>query len=57
MTFVQFVIDVHSRLSSQGVAHAFGGALALAYVADPRGTVDVDVVFPPSGRGTPGFRS
>lgn len=48
MTFVDFVMEVDSRLSTAGIAHAFGGALALAYVADPRGTVDVDVnVFAP----------
>jgi len=33
------------------VEHAFGGALALAYYAEPRGTVDVDVnVFLPFER-------
>ena len=33
------------------MAHAFGGALALAYYAEPRGTVDVDVnVFVPFER-------
>lgn len=51
MTFVDFVVAVDSRLSGAGIAHAFGGALALAYVADPRGTVDVDVnVFTPLDR-------
>ena len=43
MTFVDFVIEVHRTLTAAGVPHAFGGALALAYVAEPRGTVDVDV--------------
>ncbi|MGH9223291.1 MAG: hypothetical protein ACRD2W_05805 [Acidimicrobiales bacterium] len=48
MTFVSFVIDVHRALSQAHVAHAFGGALALGFIAEPRGTVDVDVnVFTP----------
>lgn len=48
MSLVDLVLDVHRRLFSAGLPHAFGGALALAYVADPRGTVDVDVnVFAP----------
>ncbi|MDJ0850739.1 MAG: hypothetical protein QNK04_20390 [Myxococcota bacterium] len=35
-------------LSDAGVPHAFGGAIALAYYATPRGTRDVDVnVFLP----------
>ena len=34
---------VHDHLQALGVGHAFGGALALAYYAEPRGTVDVDV--------------
>ena len=34
-----------------GVPHAFGGALALAYWAEPRATIDIDVnVFVPSDR-------
>lgn len=48
MSFVDFVVEIHRTLARAGMAHAFGGALALAYVADPRGTVDVDVnVFSP----------
>lgn len=48
MSFVEFVVEVHRTLSQAGLDHAFGGALALAYVAEPRGTVDVDVnVFAP----------
>jgi hypothetical protein len=48
VTFVAFVVEVHRTLSRAGIAHAFGGALALAQVAEPRGTVDVDVnVFSP----------
>ena len=37
---VDCLVDVDDAL---GVAHAFGGANALAYYADPRGTNDVDV--------------
>jgi hypothetical protein len=31
------------RLREEGIEHAFGGALALAYYAEPRATDDVDV--------------
>ena len=37
------VVALHHALEHGGVAHAFGGALALAYYAEPRTTVDVDV--------------
>jgi hypothetical protein len=48
VTLVELVLAVHHQLDSAGISHAFGGALALAYVAEPRGTVDVDVnVFTP----------
>lgn len=48
MTLVDLVVTVHSALARASLGHAFGGALALAYIADPRGTVDVDVnVFLP----------
>lgn len=43
MRLVELVLDVHRHLDAGGVPHAFGGALALAYVAEPRGTVDIDV--------------
>jgi len=43
VSLVDLVIDVHRNLVAGGQAHAFGGALALAYIAEPRGTVDVDV--------------
>jgi len=49
VSLVGLVVDVHRRLSEESLPHAFGGALALAYVAEPRGTVDVDVnVFRPA---------
>jgi hypothetical protein len=45
------VVAVHGHLQGRREAHAFGGALALAYYAEPRGTIDVDVnVFVPFER-------
>jgi hypothetical protein len=36
--------EVHDSLAEAGIAHAFGGAIALAYcVEEPRGTRDLDV--------------
>jgi hypothetical protein len=37
------VIAIDRRLTEAKVAHAFGGALALASYAEPRATIDVDV--------------
>ena len=37
------VARLHETLDAAGIAHAFGGALALAYYAEPRVTVDIDV--------------
>jgi hypothetical protein len=37
------VVAIHRALAGAKVAHAIGGALALAYYAEPRSTVDVDV--------------
>lgn len=43
------VTAVHRSLEEAGVPHAFGGALALAYYAEPRETQDIDVnVFVPA---------
>lgn len=48
MSLVSLVLDVHRALEGASHPHAFGGALALALVAEPRGTIDVDVnVFVP----------
>lgn len=33
------------RLEEEGIDHAFGGAIALAFAAEPRATVDVDVTL------------
>ena len=37
------VVGLHRALARSKVPHAFGGALALAYYAEPRATVDIDV--------------
>jgi hypothetical protein len=37
------VIAVHERFTSAKIPHAIGGALALAYYAEPRATIDIDV--------------
>jgi hypothetical protein len=37
------VIAIHQRLDAARVPHADGGALALAYYAEPRATIDVDL--------------
>src|SRR5699024_5095228 len=45
------VIAIHRALAASKVPHAIGGAIALAYYAEPRATVDVDVnVFLPTDR-------
>ncbi|MEM7410844.1 MAG: hypothetical protein AAF430_11465 [Myxococcota bacterium] len=42
------VAAIHQALAAADVPHAFGGAIALAYYATPRGTQDVDInVFLP----------
>jgi hypothetical protein len=37
------VLAIHRALDAARISHAIGGALALAYYAEPRATVDVDV--------------
>lgn len=45
------VIAVHEGFRKAKVPHAIGGALALAYYAEPRATIDIDVnVFVPAER-------
>lgn len=52
MSVVELVVSSHRILNRLGVRHAFGGALALAYYAEPRGTLDVDVnIFVPVAEG------
>jgi hypothetical protein len=43
MDLVDLIVAVHDQLDRAAIGHAFGGALALAYIAEPRGTVDIDV--------------
>ena len=48
-TLAQRVLAIEQGLS--GVPHAFGGALALAYYAEPRTTIDIDLnAFVPAER-------
>lgn len=45
------VIAIHEALDGAKVPHALGGALALAYYAEPRATIDIDLnIFAPVGR-------
>jgi hypothetical protein len=47
------VVALTRRLDADGIPHAFGGALALAYYAEPRATIDIDVnVFAAPRRAT-----
>lgn len=42
------VTAIHDQLRAAKIPHAIGGALALAYYAEPRATIDIDVnVFVP----------
>ncbi len=40
---VERIVEVHDLLSSMGVEHQFGGAIALAWYRNPRATSDIDV--------------
>jgi hypothetical protein len=45
------VIAIHETLRTAKIPHALGGALALAYYATPRATIDIDLnVFVPAKR-------
>jgi hypothetical protein len=37
------IVAIHESLDEKRIPHAFGGALALAYYAEPRATVDIDL--------------
>jgi hypothetical protein len=37
------IVAIHEQLTQAKIPHAFGGALALAYYAEPRATIDVDL--------------
>jgi hypothetical protein len=48
-TLAQRVVAIETALSD--IPHAFGGALALAYYAEPRATIDIDLnLFVPAER-------
>jgi hypothetical protein len=50
-SLVEKVVALHTALDAGKVPHAIGGALALAYYAEPRATIDVDLnVFVPTER-------
>jgi hypothetical protein len=43
-TLVEKIVALHRSLAGAGIAHAFGGALALAWCTErARGTIDIDV--------------
>ena len=49
LTLAQRILAVDEALVS--IPHAFGGAIALAYYAEPRATIDIDLnVFVPADR-------
>jgi hypothetical protein len=50
VTLPERLVALHRALARRRIPHAFGGAIALAYVTlDPRGTSDIDLnVFLPS---------
>ena len=51
LSLPQKVIAIHEALDAAKVPHAIGGALALAYYAEPRMTIDIDLnVFVPTER-------
>ena len=44
LTLPSKLLALHDALDDAGIAHAFGGAIALAYcTGEPRGTVDIDL--------------
>ena len=52
-TLAEKVVEIDAALDGARIQHAFGGALALAYYAEPRATIDIDVnvfVAPPEYR-------
>lgn len=45
------IVAIHEALAAAKVPHAVGGAIALAYYAEPRATIDIDLnVFTPAQR-------
>jgi hypothetical protein len=50
-TLPEKVVAIDRALKEARIPHAFGGALALAYYAEPRATIDIDInVFVPTRR-------
>jgi hypothetical protein len=47
------IISLHEMLDSLGLAHQFGGAIALAWYRNPRATTDIDInlTVPPEAAG------
>lgn len=44
MNLIDRITGLHTHLSAAGIAHAFGGALALAWCTErARGTIDIDI--------------
>lgn len=55
---VDRVVGVHRALTRASLPHAFGGAIALAYHAEPRATRDIDVnVFVDPGAAAEALRA
>jgi Nucleotidyl transferase AbiEii toxin, Type IV TA system len=56
---VDKLFAIHDALAEAGLAHAFGGAIALAYcVEEPRGTRDLDVnIFTPAAEAERALRA
>jgi len=56
---VHKLFAIHDALAKAGLAHAFGGAIALAYcVNEPRGTRDLDVnIFTPADNAERALRA
>jgi hypothetical protein len=50
VTLAEKLVELHRTLAAARLPHAFGGAIALAYLTrDPRGTNDIDVnIFVPA---------
>ena len=42
-TLTEKIVALHHALVAAKIPHAFGGALALGYYAEPRATADIDV--------------
>jgi hypothetical protein len=55
LSLAERVVELHEALTSRGIDHAFGGAIALAYwTEEPRGTRDIDLnIFMPAADPEP----